>query len=263
MSEENAEHDGARDIAEGARNPPGTDEETIAEQRTLLVQQFDNDLTLEAYLQLTPPKYMARARCSAACCNFAKEARSSHVEIKDDYRIMLGVRERKFFHVTCFEHNIDPSSLLPARLKLDAASYRWNDNWPWTWGLIIRKWFDCKGYIDLNQIAQYIDDYEKHEEESGEWDTIEISRQLAQQRGDGSVEDAPEIFLLPPTVTPTLESYAMASDLPCALSTVLQHKYVERLAPAIAINSIISGDFSLVFPERGFRDLFPPGSIHH
>ncbi|OBT63349.1 hypothetical protein VE03_07192 [Pseudogymnoascus sp. 23342-1-I1] len=50
---------------------------------------------------------------------------------------------------------IDLPSLAPSRFKLDTDGYRWNNGWPWTWGLMLRKWFQHSGCVDLARIAEY------------------------------------------------------------------------------------------------------------
>jgi len=77
-------------------------------------------------------------------------------KIYDDYRIMLTAQERQYFHVICLESALELISLVPERLKLDASPYSWNHNWPWTWSLMLRKWFEHRGQINLDKIVQYI-----------------------------------------------------------------------------------------------------------
>ncbi|KAH8752337.1 hypothetical protein F5882DRAFT_420028 [Hyaloscypha sp. PMI_1271] len=43
---------------------------------------------------------------------------------------------------------------------LGSEGYRWNNGWPWTWGLMLRKWFEHSGGVDLARIAEFIDAYD-------------------------------------------------------------------------------------------------------
>ena len=51
-----------------------------------------------------------------------------------------------------------------SRFKLDTEGYRWNSDWPWTWSLILRKWFEHSGRIDLAKITEYINAYDTFKE---------------------------------------------------------------------------------------------------
>ncbi|ELR06986.1 hypothetical protein GMDG_08220 [Pseudogymnoascus destructans 20631-21] len=64
-----------------------------------------------------------------------------------DYRIALVSHNLEYFHISCLEKMIDLPSLAPSRFKLYTDGYRWNSGWPWTWGLMLRKWFQHSGFI--------------------------------------------------------------------------------------------------------------------
>ncbi|PVH91609.1 hypothetical protein DM02DRAFT_334936, partial [Periconia macrospinosa] len=114
-------------------------EEKIAENGLRLRRQLESEPALAIMLQPTPPGYMARARCRADYCSCAERR---GIEIKDEYRIVLDTRPREYFHISCLEKMLDLPSLAPARFRLDTDCYRWNQDWPWTWGLMLRKWFE-------------------------------------------------------------------------------------------------------------------------
>jgi hypothetical protein len=175
---------------------------------------------------------MARARCRAACCSFAKEEGLSEIEIRDDYQIVLAGQQRQYFHVSCLEKLLDLPSLAPSRFKLDSDRYRWNDNWPWTWGLMLRKWFEHSGRIDINKIAEYSTAYDTYDKDEGDFDTQWITWQLAHQRKclDGYSECPPAPI---GPEEPILKDYKTMEGETCLLSEVLQHPSVEMLAVSI------------------------------
>ena len=237
--------------AEKERRSRITPEEKIAENGLRLRRRLESEPALTVLLQPTPPRYMARARCRADYCFFAEKAGSRQVEIKDEYRIVLDTQPREYFHVSCLEKMLDLPSLAPTRFRLNTDCYRWNQDWPWTWGLILRKWFEYGGCINLRKIAGYIKAHKRYEKEDDDYDTAWIERELAHQREcndkEGGCKCPPPPEAL---VEPFLKEYQTNKGDVCPLSKVLRHRYVERLVSAIQVDGLLSPSFSLVFPER-------------
>jgi hypothetical protein len=73
----------------------------------------------------------------------------------DDYRIVIVRHEREYFHVSCLELMLDLSSLAPTRFQLDTSS----------WGLMMRKWIEHSGRIELDAISAYIEAHNIFEKE--------------------------------------------------------------------------------------------------
>ncbi|XP_014550519.1 hypothetical protein COCVIDRAFT_115245 [Bipolaris victoriae FI3] len=168
-----------RDIAELAaeteRRSLMTPEEKSLENGLRLRGELESKPALAILLHPTPPTWMARARCRADYCSFA-ECRV----IKEEYRIVFDTVPRVCFHVSCIEKMLDLPSLAPARFKLDTDCYRWNRDWPWTWGLMLQKWFEHGGCINLHKIARYFKAYIRYEREVSKHDAAWIQCQLAQ-----------------------------------------------------------------------------------
>lgn len=230
-------------IAAGSeRRSRMTPEDKTAETGLQLQRQLDSEPSLTLLLQPSPPGHMTRARCRARYCAIAEEA--GELEIRDDYRIVLTSHERIYFHVTCLENTLDLPSLAPKRFKLDAASYRWNDNWPWTWGLMLREWFAYGGCIDLGKIAEYIQNYERYEEEGDKFDTIWIDWQLDHQRKCNDDKESCQCSSPPQApIAPILKDYKTDEGDTCPLNEVLQHQLVENLAPAISVEGFLARPF--------------------
>jgi hypothetical protein len=102
------------------------------------------------------------AGCAAGKCPIAEVG-------GDNYRVVLGTRHRKYFHISCVETMVDLVSLHQSRFRLDTG----------TWGLVLRAWFEHNGRIDLAKIAAYIDAYEKFKEERDHFGTRHINWHLA------------------------------------------------------------------------------------
>ena len=62
---------------------------------------------------------------------------------------------------------------------LGSEGYRWNNGWPWTWGLMLRKWFEHSAGVDLARIAEFIDAYDTFQRDDGDSSTRHINWQLA------------------------------------------------------------------------------------
>lgn len=133
---------------------------------------------------------------------------------------------------------LDLPSLAPKRFKLDTARYRWNNSWPWTWGLMLRKWFEHGGCIDLDKIAEYIRACKRFKGENNNFSTSWIKWQLAYQR---TCKDDKESYQCPPPPEapkePILKNYKTDKGDTCPLSEVLGYEFIEDLTPAIRVKS--------------------------
>jgi hypothetical protein len=176
-----------------------------------------------------------------------------------DYRIALVSHNLEFFHISCLEKMIDLPSLAPSRFKLDTDGYRWNSGWPWTWGLMLRKWFEHSGCVDdLARIAEYIDPYDRFKAEVKAFSTPHTEWQLTHlnhctaDRGFCGCPPEPE----GPGSSLTLEDYKTGDTKACSIGEVLQHPYVGRRSTKIVIQDPLSPSF-LVVPEQESKDAEP------
>lgn len=129
--------------------------------------------------------------------------------------------------------------------------YKWRDGWPWTWGLMLRKWFEHDGCIDLAKIAEYSDAYDTFKRvdsdfitQFNEWEHTHL-RECVADRGSCGCPPEPK-----GPVEPTLEGYKAEKAKACSIGDVLQHPYLERLSMQIHISFRES---FLVFPEQESR----------
>ena len=212
-------------------------EEKMAENGHELQRRLEQDPEIRMLLQPSPPGLMGKAQCRARDCLFEDRSLRQETRIMDDYRIALVSHAREYFHVSCLEQMLDLSSLAPTRFMLDKESYRWNDGWPWTWGLMLRLWFEHGGRIDLAKVKAYLKSYKEFEKADGEFSTEYIGWQLKHQRECSA--DA-RTCRCPPEpkgpIPPTLEDYKSTTGEPCCLSEVLDHPYVERHRQNILVN---------------------------
>jgi hypothetical protein len=143
--------------AEEERRSRLTLEERMAEDGREIQRRLEREPAMAILLQPSPPRHMRRAQCWAGECPIPDTSPRYEGRIMDEYRIVLVSDDRKYFHISCLEKMIRLPSLAPSRFKLDTECYRWNDGWPWTWGLMLRKWFEHSGCIDLTKIVEYIE----------------------------------------------------------------------------------------------------------
>jgi len=224
------------DDAEEERRSRLSLEEKMAKNGGELQRRLERNPEITILLQPSPPGHMGKAQCRARDCLFENRSPRLETRIMDDYRAVLISHAREYFHVSCLEKMLDLSSLTPTRFMLDRESYRWNDGWPWTWGLMLRLWFEHGGRIDLAKVKAYIKAYKKFKKTDGVFDTQYIEWQAKHQREcsiDASTCRCPPEPKGP--TPPTLEDYKSTTGEPCCLSEVLDHPYVERHTHHIVI----------------------------
>ncbi|KFY75266.1 hypothetical protein V499_04727 [Pseudogymnoascus sp. VKM F-103] len=235
--------------AEEERQSRLTPEERMRENGQELQRRLECEPAIAILLQRSPPGHMVRAECRAVSCPIAAMSPSDKGRrIMDVYRAVLVSDEDQYFHISCLEKMITLSSLAPSRFKLDMNGYRWRDGWPWTWGLMLRKWFEHSGCIDLAKIAEYIDAYDTFKEADsdfmtqwGEWEHTH-RRECAADLGSCGCPPEPK-----GPVSPMLEGYKTEKAKICSIGEVLRHPYLERLSAQIHTSLHES---ILVFPEQ-------------
>ena len=155
----------------------------------------------------------------------------------DEHRTALVGHAREYFHVSCLEEMLDLPSLSTTRFKLDKEPYRWNDDWPWTWGWMLRLWSEHSGRIDLAKIKAYIKSHKNFEKVDGDFST-EYFEWYFEHQGECSAET--RNCRCPPEpkgpTPPILEGYKTTTGGPYCLSEVLDHPYVEKQQQSILVN---------------------------
>ncbi|KFY92486.1 hypothetical protein V498_04915 [Pseudogymnoascus sp. VKM F-4517 (FW-2822)] len=244
--------------AEEERRSRLTQEERMAEDGRKLQRRLEQDAAITILLQPSPPIHMRRAHCRASECFITNATPRGDSLIMGDYRIALVSYNLEYFHISCLEKMIDLPSLAPSRFKLDTDGYRWNNGWSWAWGLMLRKWFQHSGRVDLAIIAEYIDAYDTFKAEvkafsapHTEWQLTHLNHCTA-DRGSCGCPPEPE----GPGSSPTLKDYKTGETKACSISDVLQHPYVARLSTNIVIQGPLSPSF-LVVPEQESKDAEP------
>jgi hypothetical protein len=223
--------------AEEERRSRLTLKERMAEDGREIQRRLEREPTITILLQPSPPRHMRRAQCLAGECPIADTSPRDKGRIIDDYRIVFVSDDREYFHISCLEKMIRLPSLAPSRFKLDKEGYRWNNGWPWTWGLMLRKWFKHSRCIDLAKIAEYIDRYNTLQRANSDFSTQHVEWQLTHlhectaDRGSCGCLPEPEGL-----IEPTLEDYKTEKE--CSIGEVLRHPYVERLASKILVQGL-------------------------
>lgn len=234
-----------------------TQEERMAEDGRKLQRRLEEDAATLT-LQPSPPGHMRRAHCRASECLIANASPTGDSLIMSDYRIVFVSYQLEYFHISCLEKMVELSSLAPSRFKLDTDSYRWNGGRPWTWGLMLRKWFQHSGCVDIAKIAEYIDTYDTFKAELEDFSTPHIEWQLTHlnqctvDRGSCRCPPKPECRVS----SPTLENYKTGDTRACSISEVLRHPYVERLSTKIVAQGPLCSGF-LVVPEQESKEAEP------
>lgn len=231
----------AEDTAERDRRAQLTRNMRMKEDGEELRKQFDRNRRWAFILQPSPPYHLRRVQCSARECTSAGDGRNGQT-IKDDYRVALLGYERKYYHIECLEKMIELSQLAATRFFMDTQSYPWNGRWPWTWGMMVEKWFTRRGYVNLDGIEHFIDAHDRFDEASSAFSVRSIKWQLAHGSGDNEHSvpcDCKFPFLAEVPQKPRLEDFELHATEPLFLSEVLQHHYAERFSRPIVVRGMI------------------------
>jgi hypothetical protein len=79
-----------------------------------VLRRLEQEPTTTILLQPSPPSYMSRAGYAAGKCAITDASAEGYGRpIMDDYRIVLGSRNQRYFHVSCVEMMVDLASLAP------------------------------------------------------------------------------------------------------------------------------------------------------
>lgn len=205
----------------------------MAEDGREILRRLEQEPTTTILLQ---PCHQRWAVCDAGECT---------IVFGDKYRVVLGTRNRKYFHISCVETMVDLVSLPQSRFGLDMG----------TWGLMPRAWFEHNGRIDLAKIAAYIDAYAKYEEARDDHGSRHVDWQMAHMT---KCTVSRELCDCPPEpkagfVQPTLHDYT--TNETCTISEVVRHPYAEKRGICIASVERIG----TLLPEHGSHDLLREG----
>jgi len=189
----------------------------------------------------------ARARCRADrdCLHVLAEV-PTETTIIDKFRIRIdGVNDPSFwrptthyYHILCFNHMVDLEDLLPAKFQLDRQT---------TWGLLVRKWFEHKGCINLDKLATYIEAFKAYDEKrldfSTEWIDWSIRHHPCEaDRATCACPPRPE-----PPEKPVLKDYVTGEEGRCSLDDVVNHPNVDDMPDQRLVN--MTGIHERVCPE--------------
>jgi hypothetical protein len=228
--------------ADRARRARLTQSERMIEDGKDLHDSLDRTPSLTLVLQPSPPYHLRRAQCCAKeCTSSGNQPKNDHA-IKDEYRVAVLGPQREYYHIECLEKMLDLSPLAATRFFLDTEPYRWNNHRPWTWGMMVEKWFTQRGYINLDAIDHFIDAYDRFGEENREFSTRYISWQLRHGSSNNKHSrpcDCKCPFLGEAPQEPRLEDFELHATEPLPLSDVLQHPYAERLSRPLVVPSIL------------------------
>lgn len=140
-------------------------EERLEQRGVALRAEIRNNPDMIAFLEISRSK---RAQCRAKedCFYFRNNAECGKF-IWSDARICVEVPEyqlmgwgsKQYYHVQCISCMISPEDLIPDKFMLEGS-----------WGLMVRKWYQHKGCVDLDNIAAYIGRYKAYEKKVVDWD---------------------------------------------------------------------------------------------
>lgn len=213
----------AEQKAEQIRREALSPAERLREDGEKLQQKIETDDEMHVILETS---IINRAKCRAAeDCLEQLTSPYNQIGISYQYRICVqGVENQEWFgrrkdcyHVRCFSHMVDLYALMPSKFTLHGATVRWP--------LMVQKWYQHKGHIDLDKIAAHISDqqayleviYERSDNQS-DWDHNHLLHCLEEPEKECK---CPEMPPRPPK--PTLESGAAEGKDRYSLVDVLEH----------------------------------------
>jgi len=196
-------------------------------------------------LERTPQGGYKRAQCQA---HYAYICPTDHdLEIDDDYRICVlkdtAPSQKKFYHIRCFNQMIDLPKVALSRFIPAGAGQ----------GLMVRKWFEHRGCIDLEKIAVYVEKYETYDAEDQEYGSIHTQWYLQHKKCDVELGEC----ACPPEPRapqqPILTDYVTSADEKCELWDVLTHPRAEDMRGKILSRGPFQGVISIA-PEKVIED---------
>lgn len=200
--------------------------ERLREYGTALRAEIESDPQMFVVLERSASN---RARCRAENdCLPGLAGNAYGNRIASDYRICVeGAKSwnhwaptKHYYHTSCFVRMMD---LLP---MIRGGNFRLREE---SWGLMIRKWYENRGRVDLNKIQEYIEAHRAYNEVHMEFSTEWIEWQI--KHGDSCKEG--ETCACPPKPDPpeepVLRDYKTAEDQVCGLSDLLRHENLEDM----------------------------------
>ncbi|KAK3897909.1 hypothetical protein C8A05DRAFT_19419 [Staphylotrichum tortipilum] len=216
----------AESAAEDARRRALSSDEPLQEDGDQLRQEIEADPEIVVALEVSS-SHRARCRANDDCVYSQANAPRGNT-ITTYFRIyMYGVentewfgRTKHYYHVMCFAFMIDLVDLLPEKFKLDGASGRW--------GLMLEKWFEHSGRIDLDKIATFLEKFDEFEAKHGEYN--EWCWAHAEHCEDEEAECRCPPRPDPPS-KPELGDFIKEDGDVCTLLDVLKHRFaMKRIA---------------------------------
>jgi len=194
-------------------------------------------------LERTPEGGYRRPQCQAHCACICSTGYDR--EIDDDYRICVlrdtAPGQKRLYHVRCFNQMIDLPKVALSRFIPDGGLGGQ--------GLMVRKWFEHRGCIDLEKIALYIDKYKIYEAEDSKYSRQYIPWYFQHKKCEvefGLCACPPE-----PTVPqePILTDYITSADEKRELWAVLTHPRAEEMCGSSLQCGLLAGSISIA-PEK-------------
>ena len=162
-----AEASMAEYAAEKARRQALSVGQRLQEDGNELRQKIEADPEMVVMLEVSA-SHRARCRANDDCIHLRANALCGKT-ITSHLRICVhGVqtmawygRTQHYYHALCFAFMIDLTTLLPEKFKFDGTSGR-----P---GLMVEKWFEHSGRIDLDKIAKFLEEFDEFEAKKNEY----------------------------------------------------------------------------------------------
>lgn len=220
--------------AEEKRRKELTPEERLKEGGGEKLLDFERDPHTIILLQETPD-HGNRGGCRAYPCLKDSSANIRNCKIHDTHRILVDTGRsydrRHYYHLECFLCMGDVARLTPLKFRMQGG--------PGQWGLMVRKWFQHHGCIDLKKLEDYIKRREEYEKPKKAFDMAHIDWCLNHSKTckDRAEEDCTCPQEPEPPVEPRLEGYTTAEDQKRGLLEVLRHPQAEALYGGLSMTS--------------------------
>lgn len=201
-----------------ARRGQLTLEERLQEDGQKMTMALKRRLHTTLTLQETPQPVFRRAQCRAGECLYSSLENNFSCDIRDEFRVELrwdGLSSAEYYHVRCMECMIPLQTLARLQFKLDGRC---------TWSLMIGKWMEHRGCIDVDLIVSYIERdavfVRRQAEMIDEFSNIELRHQISCTL-ERPLCGCPEMPRGPKV--PVLRNYV--TDKSCTLWSVMCHQY--------------------------------------